>query len=304
MRLPLTGQLGSTAFEGLLVASQPCIAGTDQTVDLDLSSAEWGSPSGMVPVTGLLRFLSSRGVRINVVAYPADEAVCAYLQRMNFFRWVGAEDQCEGTRRLSGEGRFIEITELHQAEIAADSKKKLMRLLQNLPEGAEATDASRLSFIDACGELVANTRHAYDASILRVEEDRPAALLQAQFYPKNGVVEFCICDCGIGVKRSMEGEHAGQFPSHLDAIDAALAFRNRNMSGGGAGLGLSALQSYIKRNGGTLRIRSGDALKMQRGSRGVTCTQHMQHWEGTVVTLTIKVDKAADLSKIWHRLSK
>jgi hypothetical protein len=191
---------------------------------------------------------------------------------------------------------------LGDAQIDGQTTRKLTGLLQRLPKGTDATDLSRQSFIDACGELVSNTRHAYDDET-RQDRQHPRALLQAQFYPKQSLVEFCICDCGRGIKSSMEGEHQENFASHAEAISAALVFRNRNPLGGGAGLGLSALETYVGKNGGRLKIRSGDALKVQHGSRKKTTTQLLPIWNGTIVTLEIHVQKSTDLSKIWKRMA-
>ena len=116
-------------------------------------------------------------------------------------------------------------------------------------------------------------------------------------------MEFSVCDCGTGIKRSMEGEHNGNYRSHLESIQAALALRNRNPLGNRAGLGLAALESYIRRNGGTMRVRSGDALRVQKGSRS-TSTERLSVWSGTIVVIEILVEKTADLSKIWKRLGR
>ncbi|HZR33482.1 MAG TPA: hypothetical protein VFA76_16680 [Terriglobales bacterium] len=304
MRLAVTGTVNAAIFDSYLLQCQPCIQGTDGELVLDLSSADWGYPSGLVPLASLMRALSGQGVTVRVDSYP-DKSVCSYYCRMGFFNLIGANSPCRQVRGGTGEGRFIEITELRHPQIEAEKRTKLVGLLRRLPEGVNATGVSRSSFIDACGELVSNTRHAYEARIDNTIGTRPPALLQAQFYPKRGLVEFCVSDCGLGIKRSMEGEHGAQpFTSHLDAIDAALAFRNKNPMGGGEGIGLSALHSYIKKNGGTLRIRSGDALKVQQGDRRTTSTQQLPGWDGTIVTLEIRVEKAADLSRIVKRLAK
>jgi hypothetical protein len=305
MRISVTGQLTSAVFDKILGEYHSSFQEENPLLELDLSSAEWCSPGGLVPVAALLRSVSRGGGRVKVAAYPSDKDVCAYYCRMDFFRLIGARSPCANHQRIGGQGRFIEITELDHPEIEAETSAKLAGLLHRLPKaGIEVTDASRQSFIDASGELVSNTRHAYPVPAAgEANVDAPAALIQAQFYPKRGIVKFCVCDCGIGMKRSMEGEHKGKFKSHLESIDAALAFRNRSETGGGQGLGLSALQSYIKKNGGTLRIRTGDALKVQRGLKIETATQLLPSWDGTIVGLEIRVEKAADLSKITKRFA-
>lgn len=303
MRLVVTGDLNAGAFDAILHRCQPCVQGQDQQLALDLSGVEWGNPSGLVPFAGLIRTLASRGVEVSVEAYP-DESVCGYFCRMNLFEIIGVNSPCRDAKRQSGEGRFIEITELRHPQIEADNRTKLTGLLQRLPKGIEATEVSRNSFIDACGEVVSNTRHAYNGAVDANVATRPPALIQAQFYPKLGRVEFCVCDAGLGIKRSMEGEHEGAFRTHLDAITGALAFMNQGPLEEGAGLGLAALESYVKKNGGILRIRSGDALRVRRGGKGASSTQELPCWDGTIVTIEILVEKNADLSRIWKRMAK
>jgi K+-sensing histidine kinase KdpD len=92
-------------------------------------------------------------------------------------------------------------------------------------------------------------------------------------------------------------------PSHLDAITAALALRNKGDRSEGKGLGLATLESFIRKNGGILSIRSGDALKIQRGTR-FSVTERLPKWDGTIVNLEINVQKASNLSDIWKRLAK
>jgi len=304
MRLAVTGALNSALFDSLLTQCAPCVRGEDRLLELDLSSAEWAYPSGLVPLASLVRVLSQQGIHIAVAKYP-DSLTCSYYCWCNFFKCIGANSPCAGGKESPGEDRAVKITELVEHKIEKDSLTALSRLLQRLPKGVDATDFSRKSFIDACGEIVSNTRHAYEK---RQDEDdiagRPKALLQAQFYPKAGRVELCVCDCGRGIKRSMEGEHQENYVSHLEAVDAALVFRNKNPMGEGEGLGLSALHTYIKKNGGTLRIRTGDALKTQHGSKGASSTEELPIWNGTIVALEILVEKSADLSKIQKRLAK
>lgn len=304
MRLTVTGQLSAGLFNALLAESAPCIQGTDPELLLDLSGVVWAYPSGLVPLASLLNMLQAQNVRVQVVAYPVD-SICSYLCLVNFFERIGAKSPCDRTVGLSGD-RALEIVALEHPQIEKEVQSKLLRLLSKLPKDINATDVSRKSFIDACGELVSNTRHGFvapaEADAVR---ETPGVLLQAQFYPKRrgGVVELCVCDRGWGVKRSMEGEHLEHFKSHREAIEAALVFRNRNPQGGGQGLGLSALHSYIKKNGGTLGIRSGDAFKTQLGNDGAPCTEQLAMWNGTIVVVEILVEKSADLSKIQKRFT-
>lgn len=307
MRLAVTGTLNSALFDSLLTQCAPCIDGLDHELKLDLSSADWAYPSGLVPLASLLRVLSRQGVAVVVEKYP-DTSICSYFCRSNFFMHIGAESPCPDRNQGLGKNRAVKITELEEHAIGKKPLTCLARLLQRLPADVEATDSSRKSFIDGCGELASNTRHAYEQRAGEEEiADRPRGLLQAQFYPKGGEgarVEVCVCDCGRGIKRSMEGEHHENFVSHLEAITAALAFRNKNPIGGGEGVGLSAVHTYIKKNGGTLRIRTGDALKTQHGSKGASSTDQLPLWNGTIVAMEILVEKSTDLSKIQRRLTK
>lgn len=307
MRLAVTGTLNSALFDSLLKQCEPCIQGQDHELELDLSSADWAYPSGLVPLASLLRVLSQREVHVTVEKYP-DTSICSYYCRSNFFEQIGVESPCADKNKSLGVDRAVKITELQNATISRKTLTDLAGLLRRLPksiEGIDATDGSRKSFVDACGELASNTRHAYEEHAGEPEiAGRPRGLLQAQFYPRAGRVELCVCDCGRGIKRSMEGEHNEDYASHLEATTAALAFRNRNPIGDGEGVGLSAVHTYVKKNGGVLRIRTGDALRTQHGSKGASATEQLPVWNGTIIALEILVEKNADLSKIQKRLLK
>jgi hypothetical protein len=215
---------------------------------------------------------------------------------MNFFTVIGAHTPCQPNRH-SGEGRFIEISLLDRPDDHPQISEQLSLLLERAPE---ATDRSRQSFIDACGELMSNIRHAYVPNG-ETAERRPPAIIQAQYYPKKSEVEFCICDAGIGIKASLEAAY-DQLRSHLEAIDIASACRNHNENGEGAGIGLAALQTYAKKNHGELSIRSGDALKRQR-HRNLFGMNDLPLWNGTIVTMRINVESEVDLSRIFDRMA-
>jgi hypothetical protein len=296
MRLPVIGELNSGSWEGLLAACSPCITGEDRVVELDLSSVEWSPPSGLVPLASLLNYVRSMGASLQVTQYPTPN-VCSYYCRMDFFKTIGAATPCEH-KRASSAGRFIEITELHDSQLHRDIIEQLAALLEGVQE---ASEISKKSFIDACGELVSNTRHAYDANVLK-DAQRPPALIQAQYYPKDSQIEFCICDVGIGIKASLEATDSTGFTSHSEAIAAAVARGNRNQNQGGAGLGLAAIASYIRQNNGSFAVRSGDAIRTLKRD-GPTATGQLGAWPGTIITLKLKVDSNADLSRSWERMA-
>jgi hypothetical protein len=298
MRLPVVGELSSGAWEALLSACGPCLSGEDKLLELDLSSVEWSPPSGLVSLASMLNYVRSKGVEVVVVNYPPEDT-CSYYCRMDFFKCIGAETPCQ-TNRRSGAGRFIEISKLDDSELHDDITERLAALLESAPE---ASEISKQSFIDACGELVSNTRHAYDTGVDPEVIRRPAALIQAQYYPNVQQVEFCVCDSGVGIKASMEATDGNGFASHIDAIEGALARGNRNTNQEGAGLGLAALTSYVRQNGGSFAIRSGDALKKRNRDR-MTGTEKLAYWPGTIITLRLKVDSETDLSKSWERMAQ
>ena len=70
MRLPVTGYIDSAFFDLALKQCEPCLNGKDKTLELDLSSVEFGSPAGLVSLAALLRLMKGRGVAITVANYP------------------------------------------------------------------------------------------------------------------------------------------------------------------------------------------------------------------------------------------
>src|ERR1700735_2168892 len=218
MRLPVTGTLNNATWELLLNSCQPCFSGEDLILELDLSSATWSPPSGLVPLTSLINLLKSKGVNVSVVQYPAP-TVCSYYCRMDFFSQIGVDSPCLSQRRNSL-GRFIEITELAGPQISQEKREQLSLLLEN---AVDANQHSKSSFIDACGELVSNIRHAYNVSVDPNVFSHPRAYIGPQYYPNKSEIEFCICDSGVGIKASLEATDTNGIRSDLEAIDIALA---------------------------------------------------------------------------------
>jgi len=77
-----------------------------------------------------------------------------------------------------------------------------------------------------------------------------------QMYPNAKIVQICVCDAGKGVaRRVIEAGHA--FSRHSDAIAWSLqegTTTRIDRTGPPGGLGLFLLRSFVKLNGGSLRI--------------------------------------------------
>jgi hypothetical protein len=234
---------------------------------------------------------------VSVVQYPAP-TVCSYYCRMDFFSQIGEDSPCLSQRRNSL-GRFIEISELAGPQISQDKRGQLSLLLET---AVDANEHSKSSFIDACGELVSNIRHAYNVSVDPDVFSRPRAYIGAQYYPNKAEIEFCICDSGVGIKASLEATDETGIRSDLEAIDIALARGNRNTNVPGVGIGLASLKSYVRKNKGLFVIRSGSALKRLR-PQGPSSTENLPVWPGTIITLKIDVKRDTDLSIVWDRMA-
>lgn len=268
-----------------------------EQLHIDLSAFRWTEPAGLLPVTSKLRTHVHAGGEIVVDRFP-DDKQCAYLERMNFYRILGISCP-HSSRRLTKKDTYIAITELGSHNLTESARKRLDTLVS---ERVGVSDVLGDSFLTACGELVENTKHAYNSFVDRNADKWPQALLQCQYYGDKNSLHVCVADSGLGIKRSIGAKEPDLYDDKK-AIEAALVLGMRGGKGSlpGKGLGLAAIRRFMKRNRGRFLIRSGDCLALVGHNRR---TYAVPHWKGTVITLEINTRREVDISVIIEQMEK
>ena len=203
-------------------------------LDLFMSDLHFAEPAGLLPLACVLRNHVKSGGALTIRSFPSDNDVCGYLERMNFYKLVNSSCPHGPGKRKSSDV-FIEMTEMDgSVKLPQSVRVKLNSLVQGRVDlKNEAGD----SFLTACGELVDNTRHAYNEAITEQASAWPSALILAQYYesPSNSL-HVTVADCGVGILRSLGAKD----PS--DAADTDKVAIERAMI-----LGMKGLNRLLRR---------------------------------------------------------
>lgn len=295
MRVHLPNRLRLTSFDGLY--DQLHHLSPSEELELHMDGLEFAEPSGLLPLVCVLRSHLKAGGVLAIRSFPQDVNVCGYLERINFYKLLNCACPHKPGKRTDND-TFIEITEMGGHTLSTPIGKKLPSLFEGRVNVKEATGAS---FLAACGELVDNTRHAYNLAIEQQAAEWPLPLILGQYYPDSNTLHVTVADCGIGILRSLGAKDPQQtFDSDKKAIERALILGMKGTGSQGKGMGLAAINRFMKQNGGTFAIRSGKCLFILFPRR----RHHKRaHWKGTVVSLEIKAARNVDISGIIEKMS-
>ncbi len=261
-------------------------------LDLHMEDLEFAEPAGLLPLVCILRNHVRAGGALTIHSFPADLDVCGYLERMNFYRLVNNPCPHSPGKRKSSDV-FIEITEMDGNVLPQSVRTKLNSLVQGR---VDLRDEAGDSFLVACGELVDNTRHAYNEAITEQAAVWPPALILAQYYQPSNTLHVTVADSGIGIWRSLEAKDPLEaFKSDKLAIERALILGMKGFNRSGKGLGLAAIARFMRRNRGTFSIRSGESLSIQSPHR---TSRKVAPWKGSVVSLVINGARNIDIGGI------
>jgi hypothetical protein len=294
MQIHLPARLHLTDFDGLyrhlhnLAPTEP--------LHLHMDALRFAEPAGLLPLVSILRNHVLAGGALVIDAFPPNLDVCGYLERVGFYKFANFPCPHKPGRRTQND-TFIEITEIGTPLLSESTKVKLHSLIEGK---VDVKDAVGKSFLTACGELVQNTRHAYNVAVERQAAIWPPALILAQYYEEPNTLHFTVADCGIGIRRSLGAKDPEDtFKSEQEAIDRALLLGIR-ADALGKGLGLAAIRRFMHQNGGRFSIRSGECLSIRTPKRR---NYKVPVWKGTIVSLEIRGARNIDISSIIKQMA-
>lgn len=297
MRVTVPAKLTLNTFDQ--VYSQLYGISPMEEIRLDLTPLEWTEPAGLLPLAVRLRNHVLAGGGVVVAGFPEPNK-SSYLERMDFYRIIRVKPPSEPMPRRAAEGRFIEITEIGSRALSKQTKQKLIKLVGGK---VGIKDEIGSSFITACGELVENTKHAYNEAVDPQATQWPSALIHAQYYEDARSLHVCVADCGVGIRRSIGAKNPDWYEDDGEAVDAALVLNMQGRMGKyvGKGMGLSAIRRFMDKDGGRFSIRTGDCLAIRTPYKK---TSNVSHWKGTVVALEIKTERPVDISVIIQEFER
>lgn len=142
----------------------------------------------------------------------------------------------------------------------------------------------------ALGEIINNVFHHSQSPV--------NGFVCAQTYKTLRKVEIAIADCGIGIKKSLQGNPMYRYIlDDAQAIMVAMGKRVTSKPNENAGEGLFVCQRFIKENCGQMNIISGNAHYVFSNNKSYTIKHPF--WQGTVVSLVFNMDRPIDPKKIF-----
>lgn len=231
----------------------------EETTAINLRSATFIDPYGMVGILEIGELLKSEGIK-KTIYLPESEEVLKYLERMDFFKYAAeyfniepSELQISGKYlRSSYSDVLLEITPIEKSDdIHFIVGKVKDRAHSILAKHLHYADKAINGFIVALSEVCQNI----------IEHSKTKGYVGIQKYSwqnlNKNIVKIAVMDIGIGFRKSLSGRFA--IKNDFEAIDKALLHGASRYADEGRGHGLAAVRRFVNQWNGKLSIRSGTA---------------------------------------------
>lgn len=231
----------------------------EETTAINLRSATFIDPYGMVGMLEIGELLKSEGIK-KTIYLPESEEVLKYLERMDFFKFAAeyfnlepSELQISGKYlRSSYSDVLLEITPIEKSDdIHFIVGKVKDRAHSILAKHLHYDDKAINGFIVALSEVCQNI----------LEHSKTKGYVGIQKYSwqnlNKNIVKIAVMDIGIGFRKSLSGRFA--IKNDFEAIDKALLHGASRYADEGRGHGLAAVRRFVNQWNGKLSIRSGTA---------------------------------------------
>lgn len=127
--------------------------------------------------------------------------------------------------------------------------------------------------------------------------------IMAQYHRRKKRLFFCVCDCGVGIYKSLsESKHKPA--SEIDSL--TMAVQEGVGDGKGQGNGLYGLYQIVNENGGKLTISSGKSAIMLSG-KGLQKFSNGEYASktnpGTIVDFQLDISKKIDIQSALYKIN-
>lgn len=221
-------------------------------------------------------------------------------------------------RRLGARGTFTVLMHEHQNFVGNQYKplfalrnssdfKKVIEAAESYTEDFNVEFTKTLRYV--LSELLYNTlEHGQSHYEFGTTSHRIPSLCQFSWFKNKREVSFVIADTGVGIKAHLEQAFPGQ-ESHEVAIVNAMKpkvsgtfgrndpYKDKN----NAGIGLFLSTKIVRRLNANMHILSGNGI-VHISPRDITNRRLSGFWPGTLVLVTIKVDREESGEKLDEML--
>lgn len=278
--------IGDGTIIGLSRGFAACRTGSSESrFELDMSQVPFLRVGQICLLAMYCMWVRGQLRNSSIMGLPPESDLFHYLQRIDFFKYLGVEVEESFCRHDSD--TFVEIREIinDESNTANDIPAKFRRIV----EATSQLDGSVVSAVDrSFGEILDN--------VLTHSHTRIPGIAIAQFYPREHYIEFCVADCGIGIPQSLKKNSAYEGLSSCELLAQAFEYgvgenifgANKSDEGYGCGYGL-AFASKLARvsKGGLWAICNDDAVHI--GEAGLKRIEGCW-FPGTIVCMRVPSD--------------
>lgn len=253
-------------------------------VSLDFCGVEHISPYAITLFAAYILWLEQvEGVSVSVSA-DFESVAGRYLRRAGFFQVIGAMDDGAAD---DGDERTAKLTEIRSSKEIPAFSGRIMDLLRI--ENEDIAGALKYSLV----ELLRN--------VVQHSSSRIGGVAMAQYFPRSGLVNLCVADMGVGIRRTL----SVAYPEIDDDLKAIKFATQPHISGtfgpsmynemkDNAGLGLFFIKQITSLSEGSFFLASGDAISDiwadGEGQKKIHRTAKQHGWPGTFAYLQLRRD--------------
>lgn len=240
-------------------------------VTFDFSKVYWAAPFGLTVVSVTLAKCLRQGKQVFYQA-PNRKELRDYLERIGF-KYHFLQGDAVAHKKTSVELKCLSVVDPGVSEAIVDI------IADNLPISGDA----KYEMQTHINELMTN---GFDHA-----QSPVGCYVCAQWYPSAKTLRISFADGGIGIFKSLED--SGKFPQVKDdatAVRLAIKPGITTRKGPTGGFGFDYMRKYVRRNGGTLSIVTGEA-KVNFYKNKIEDKDEPTAFNGTVVDIKVSTKK-------------
>lgn len=287
LEIQLRGGFRIDRLERLIELLVPVAALQEPTrLTLDLSGVVFVGPAALATLVASVTSAHAEGLISDGSIYvpPNNRLVARYLDRVEFNKLLTGSHVADDFARHPPSG----FRPFQTFDCAEDLDDLARSLTMAGTEALAIDEKDQMAVLLAITEITQNVLDHANSSV--------GGFAIAQRAVSRQEFEVAVADAGIGIPASLRKN-----PDYQDVADDGQAISlalspgvTASPDGGNRGVGLSAIRSFLRENGGTLMVRSGTGA-VEDGERQVT-RRNLPPIGGTVVALRMKIGRPFQMS--------
>jgi hypothetical protein len=265
-------------------------------VKINFSNIEFIAPYAITLYAAYYLYLKEVKKKHAQIVCPPPPHVGTYLDNSGFLELVQQGRPSVGAAATNE--RIVKLTRIKESKEIPAFARRVVELLAI--EDEEVSGAVRYSLIELLRNVVQHSQSAI------------GGVAMAQYYPKSGLVEICVADCGIGIQSTLR-EAYPEINNDIKAIKFSTQPHISRTFGptqydamrDNAGLGLFFIKQITSLAHGSFFLGSGSALADIWGDKEGEQQKSYKiakngGWPGTFAYLQLRRDSIGEFAQILH----